>query len=345
MSTPATEISDIEACYAAGWTDGLPVVPPTRERVDEMLGSQAARKDEPILALAPGQGIATLEKIAANAVMAGCLPEYLPVVEAALLAAVEDEFWLEGCVTTVHSVCPMALVSGPIAERLGMNGGTGALGPGNRANATIGRALSLCIRNIGLGIPGGLDATTLAHPGKYSYCYTELPESPWPHFQTDRGFSADDSTVTLYGADAPLCICDYGRLEPEAILQTIAESASIPGSYNAFFRGELWLVLAPEHAEIIASAGWSKDDVRRFLAENVGVPAGRLRARGLYGFADGVVRPEWLDDPTIGEDDLIPFVQRPDQVCITVAGGPYGGYTAVIMGMGGSITRRIEEYA
>lgn len=332
--------SDLEACYAAGWTDGLPVVPPTTRRVDAMLGPRVSRADEPIVSLAPGRGAATLRKIAANAVMAGCLPTYLPVVEAAVRAVAEPSFALESCVTTVHSQSPMLLVNGPIAGALEMNGGAGALGAGNRANASIGRALSLCIRNIGLAIPGGLDATTLGHPGKYSYCFTESSASPWPHFHADRGFAAEESTVTVYAADAPLCLCDYGRTAAEELLLTIAESVAVPGTYNAFFREDLWLVMAPEHAEIIDSDGWSKADVCRFMYEHARLPTATLRHRGLYGFADRSVRRAWLDQA----DDMVPIVDSPDRVNIAVAGGPYGGYTAVIFGSGISVTRLVAEH-
>jgi hypothetical protein len=305
-----------------------------------MLGDMSADFDEPIVWLAPGFGAATLRKIASNAVMAGCLPSYFPVVLAAIRAVADPVFDLENCVTTVHSECPMVLVNGPIAAELEMNGGAGALGSGNRANATIGRAVSLCIRNIGQGLPGGLDATTIGHPGKYSYCFTETNESPWPQFHIDRGYPADASTVTVYAADAPLCICDFSRTEPEQVLLTVAESVTIPGSYNAFFRQDLWLVMSPEHAQIVAAAGWSKDDVRRFMHEHVHMSAGRLRERGLYGFADQVVQPDWFE--TAGPTDLISFVDAPERVNIAVAGGSYGGYTAAILGSGLSVTYELE---
>ena len=330
---------EIEACFAAGWTDGRPVVPPTRERVERMLGAWAARRDEVVAVLAPGQGRATVEKIAANAVMAGCLPEYLPVVIEAVRALADPAFSLEDCVTTVHSVSPMVLVNGPIAEQLEMNGRANALGQGNRANATIGRAVMLIIQNIGLARPGGLDATTMGQPGKFGFCFTESPESPWPHLQVDRGFSADDSTVTVYGADAPFCICDFGRPTPEGLMESLAHSLTVPGSYNFFFREEIWLVMSPEHADGVARHGWTKDDVRRYLFEHVRLHAGTLKRRSLYGFADAVVVPDWYADAEDG--DLIPICRRPEQVVVVCAGGPYGGYTEGILGMGNSLTRKI----
>ena len=340
MATTSEAVStDIEACFAAGWTDGRPVVPPTRERVDWMLGAWAGRRDEEIAAIAPGQGRATVEKIAANAVMAGCLPEHLPVVIEAVRAVSDPRFELETCVTTVHSISPMLLVSGPIAEQLGMNGRTNALGQGNRANATIGRALMLVIQNIGIARPGGLDSTTIGHPGKFGFCFTESPESPWPHVQVDRGFAADDSTVTAYGADAPFCISDFGRPTPEELMESIAHSLTVPGSYNFFFREEIWLVMSPEHADAVARSGWSKDDVKQYVFEHARLDAGTLKRRSLYGFADAVVEPDWCEGAEDG--DLIPICRRPDQVVVVCAGGPYGGYSAGILGMGVSVTRKI----
>jgi hypothetical protein len=334
-------IDDIEACFAAGWTDGRPVVPPTRERVEWLLGGWAARRDEVVAVLAPGQGRATVEKIAANAVMAGCLPEYLPVVIEGVRAIAEPSFDLESCVTTVHSVSPLLLVTGPIAERLALNGGVNALGQGNRANATIGRALMLVIQNVGLGRPGGLDSTTIGHPGKFGFCFTESPESPWPALHTERGLGPADSAVTAYGADGPFCICDFGRPTPEGLMESLCHSLAVPGSYNFFFRDEIWIVMSPEHADGVARHGWTKDDVKQYIFEHARLDAGTLKRRSLYGFADAVIEPDWYEGAEAG--DLIPICRRPDQVVVVCAGGPYGGYSAGILGMSSSVTRKIEE--
>ena len=339
-SLSALADDDIEACFAAGWTDGRPVVPPTRERVERMLGDWAPYRDEVIAVLDPGRGRATVEKIAANAVMAGCLPQHLSTVVEAVRAIAEPRFGLEDCVTTVHSVSPMLVVTGPVAEELGMNGGVNALGQGNRATATIGRALMLVIQNVGQGRPGGLDSTTLGHPGKFGFCITESPESPWQHLHADRGLAPGDSAVTAYGADAPFCICDFGKPTPEQLVESLAHSLALPGSYNAFFRDELWIVMSPEHADALARAGWSKADAKQAFWEAARIPAGVLKQRSLYGFADAVVVPEWYDGAQDG--DLIPVCRRPEKVVVLCAGGPYGGYSAGIMGMGGSVTRRIE---
>lgn len=340
-AAPPLPVDDIEACFAAGWTDGRPVVPPTPERVERMLGDWAARRDEVVAVLAPGQGRATVEKIAANAVMAGCLPEHLPVVLEGVRAIAEPAFCLEDCVTTVHSVSPMLLVTGPIAERLELNGGANALGQGNRANATIGRALMLVIQNIGQARPGGLDATTIGHPGKFGFCFTESRESPWAPLHVERGFAPGDSAVTAYGADGPFCICDFGRPTPEELIESLAHSLAVPGSYNFFFRDEIWIVMSPEHADGVARYGWSKDDVKQALWERARLDAGTLKRRTLYGFADVVIEPDWYAGAEDG--DLIPICRRPDQVVVVCAGAPYGGYSAGILGMVSSVTRKIEE--
>ena len=333
----------IESCHAQGWTDGLPVVPPTPALVAVMLGAHAERRDTLVCDLPPAGGAATLERIAANTVMAGCLPEHFPVVVAGVRAAAREEFHLYDILTTVHSMCPLVLVSGPIARDLGMNGSFNALGQGNRANASIGRALALCFQNIGGARPGGLDPATIGHPGKYSYCYTENTElSPWTELHVERGHAAEDSAITLYAADAPLCVAEMGIATPEQILRTVSECAAIPGTYNAFFRGELWLVMSPEHANVITDAGWSKADARQYLFDNARIRADALSDRGLYAFADDVLRPPWLDEAA--PDDMIPLVESAEKITITVAGGPYGGYTSIVFGeIGGSVTGPIKD--
>ncbi len=342
----STVADSIEYCYEAGWSDGLPVVPPTQELVQQMLGVAVARRHEPVASLRPQRGVASFEKVAANAVMAGCLPSYFPVVVAAVRAVADKEFWLEDMVTAVDPTSPLLLVSGPIAVEIDMNGDAGALGPGCRANATIGRALNLCLRNIAGFRPirqddeRALDGCTIGHPGKFTYCYAEnVAASPWPTLSVDRGFGPAESTVTVYAADAPLCIVDMSRTEPELILRTIAESLAIPGTTNAFHRQDLWLIMSPEHANLIADAGWSKADVQRHLFEHARIPAEQLLERGLYGLMDSVMRPSWLDDAEPGE--LIPIVDSPQRVVVTVAGAPYGGYTSVCFGFGASVTRPI----
>ncbi|MGI9657853.1 MAG: hypothetical protein ACR2OD_03010, partial [Gaiellaceae bacterium] len=157
----------------------------------------------------------------------------------------------------------------------------------------------------------------------------------------DGGFAPGTATATSSPADAPLCSPEMGTATPEHILRTVAECAAIPGTYNAFFRGELWLVMSPEHANVVASAGWDKSDVQSYLFDNARIRAGDLADRGLYAFADDVLRPPWLDEAA--PDDMIPLVESPDRVTVTVAGGPYGGYTSIVFGeIAGSVTRQVE---
>ncbi|MCY4369266.1 MAG: hypothetical protein OXF41_07545 [bacterium] len=211
--------AQVERCHLMGWTDGLPVLPPTPERVDALLGRWIERRHELIATLPPAQGEATLETIAANCVLAGCVPDHLPVVVAAVQAMAARRFNLDAAVTGVNSVSPVVVIDGPIVERLGFNSGAGAMTAGNRANGTVGRAVQLCIRNIGGAGLGGIDAATHGHPGKYSYLVAGSPTSPWEPLRTRLGFAAGDSIVTVYSAEAPLCIADMGHDDPLSILR------------------------------------------------------------------------------------------------------------------------------
>ncbi len=331
-------LADIELCYQQGWTDGLPVVPPTPVLVAEMLGPFPP--DLELGAVAPGMGVATARNVAANAVMAGCVPVMFRVVVAAVRALCTPRLGLHAAVTSVHSMVPLVLVNGPVANAVGMEGGFGTLAAGNRANLSIGRAVQLVIRNVGRATPGGLAPKTIGHPGSISYCFTENAElSPWPQHHVTCGFEPAASAVTTYCADAPLCLADMGRTDPELVFANVAQAASNPGTYNAYFRQELWFVVSPEHAHIAADAGWSKSDLQAFLHEKVALPRHRIENHGLYGFNDELVPPTWLDG--IGPDDLVRFTRSPDDVIITVAGGGYGGYTSVIHGVGRSVTEEV----
>ena len=334
--------AQVEQCHTMGWTDGLPVLPPTPERVDALLGPWIGRRHEPVSTLPPAQGEATLETIAANCVLAGCIPDHLPVVVAAVQAMADRRFNLDAAVTGVNSVSPVVIVDGPIVERLGFNSEAGALTAGNRANGAVGRAVQLCIRNIGGAGLGGIDAATHGHPGKYSYLIAGWPASPWEPLRTRLGFAAGDSTVTVYSAEAPLCIADMGHDDPLSILRTIARSAAIPGSYNAYFRQELWLVLSPEHAMRLAGAGMEPDRIAAFIHDQATIPAGDLRGHGLYGFVDESLPPTWIHGA--GDSDRVSIVDGPDRVRLVVAGGLYGAFTSVLLGQGVSVSRRVEPW-
>ncbi len=254
----------IEACYENGWTDGLPVVPPTPERVARMLSGTDLNPEELIAAIPPKWGRATIEKVAINAVMAGCKPTYLPLILTAVKAMTDEQFNLHGVQVTTSHVGPMLIVNGPIRKQLEINDGFNLFGQGWRANATIGRALRLICTNIGGALPGELDRAAFGHAGKYTCCIAEKEEaSPWDALHVDRGFQAEDSTVTVFAAAGPQTVNDHGSNTAEGILTTISENIAAPGNSS----GETLLVIGVEHAKTISEDGFSKADIRRYIAD------------------------------------------------------------------------------
>jgi hypothetical protein len=303
--------------YRRGWTDGLPIIPPTRERVEEMMEYACREPEEVVAAIPPKYGEATVEKLAANAVMAGCRPEYFPVIVAAIEALMAEEFNLYGIQTTTHVASPLILVSGPIAGELDINGGYNVFGQGWMANATIGRAVRLALLNIGGAVPGVLDRATFGHPGKYSYCMTENDEAnPWEPLHVEMGYAPETSTVTVIGAEAPHNINDHVSTDAEGILTTAAFTMCGMGTNSSYLMSEAMLVLGPEHAHIIAAQGWGKPEIRRFIFETARHPLGRLKKGGMWGMFD---RPQEYD----GDDDdlMVPILRRPEDLMIAVAGG------------------------
>lgn len=330
----------IEQCYQRGWTDGLPVVPPTVGRVERMLGEDADRRGDVVAVLPPSGGVATLEVVAANAVMAGCLPKYFPVVRAVVEAVAQPEFNLDRVMTTASAQSPVVLVSGPVCRQLGISGSWEVLGSRNRANATIGRAVMLTLQNVA-GHAGAVHHSTLSHPGRYTFCFAENDvDSPWASWTTDRGFDPNRSWVSVFPGEAPLCITDMGREDPELVLRTLRESITIPGTYTAYFRQDLWLVLSPQHANVFARAGWSRADLVARLHEALALPADRLVGRGLYGYLDEMRPPTWL--ATEGD---VRLTDSPERLVVLVGGGEFGGYTACLFGQGSTVTQQISDHS
>ncbi|MCL6646985.1 MAG: hypothetical protein K6U89_01450 [Chloroflexi bacterium] len=324
----------IELCYARDWTDGLPVVPPTRRRVAAML---AGRPEDAVVAVLPPSGAeATFELLAANAVMAGCRPEYFPVLIAAVRAAADPAFNLESVLTTVHSQWPLLLVNGPVVERLGFATGANALAGGARANATLGRAFSLVLRNVAGGREGGLEPKTLGHPGRFSFCIAEAPSTWTPH-HVERGFSPPTSTVTLFAADAPLCLAVLHAQRAEQVLGTIADALPIAGTYSLAFGGEVLIAMSPEHATLCAPL--SKAEVRAWLFERGRRRVGSLQGLGILEAAALLARREPLTDP----DALVGPVRSPTSLHLIVTGGEVGGYSAIYFCSGRSVCVPIEE--
>lgn len=320
-----------EALYERGWAaDGLPVVPPTRELVDRMLAANDAVAQQLLLVVPPRGGLATMEAVAANCVMAGCRDEYFPVVVSALRAMSSPPFGLAQVQATTHICAPLTIVNGPIRGRLQMNAGAGLFGPGNRANAAIGRAIRLVLLNIGGGLPVTGDRSTFGHPGKYTYCIAEAEESsPWEPLAASRGFKAGEDVVTVFACEAPRSISDHPSETGAGILRTLAESMADKGHNNAYLMGQLAIVVGVEHARTLGQEGWSRRDVQEFLWEKARLPISTLREGGLWGIQ---VWPEWVDrhDP----DALVPMVAEPEDLIVLVGGGEAGRFSALLPGWG-----------
>lgn len=308
-----------ESYYARGWTDGLPVVPPTDLRVASMLGGTKRKPSQVIAALEPMKGEATVEKIAVNAVMAGCRPEFMPVLIAAVRAASDPRFNLKGTATTTSPAVPMIIVNGPIADELGINAGSNTLGRGWRANATIGRALHLIIQNVGGSWPGVSDASCLGHPGDFSMTIAENEEeSPWPPLSAERGYAEGDNILTLAAAEGLHGVIDIGVSGKEFLDLTADHLKGMSKPY----RPAVLLVLVPNTAKKLAEQGWDKQKIRAYLGEKSRLPYKEYKEKFLEtGIADsygGV--PSWV----FGVDDQDKLIPAPfiDKLHILVAGGP-----------------------
>jgi len=288
----------LERLYAAGVTDGLPVVVPTRERVERAVAASGRRADEIVARVAPALGLATVEKIATNAVMAGCRPEYLPVVIAGVEALCDDAFGLVGVSGTTDAVAPVFIVNGPIRATLDINAAAGALGPGWRANATIGRALRLVWANLGGARPGVISMSTFGNPARYACCFGEHEEaSPWEPLHVEHGFARDDSTIAAIAGEPLQIVVDAQSRRAEDVLATVAKSLAVIGSHRQTALGDTLVVMAPEHAATIGGDGWSKSRVQEFLWQETG-----------------------------------PKFRAPENLKVLVAGGTAGRFTALIPG-------------
>jgi hypothetical protein len=314
----ADDIDAINRLYRERrWSDGLPIVPPSSARVDRMLEHSTRRRDEIVAQVAPGYGTATVERIAINCVMAGCDPEYLPVLVAATEAVADPAFNLQGIQATTNPVAVWVIVNGPMAKTLGVNAGFNCIGQGTWANATIGRAMRLILQNIGGALPGEMDRATQGQPGKYTFCCAENEEaSPWEPLHVERGFRCDQSTVTVVGAEGTLNMNTHSKQAME-LVRVIAETLVHPPSNEYVHGGEPWLMIGPEHAEIFKRGGMSKSEVKRQLWEQSKMPAGRLSTKELERVRDS--RTQELGKLTA--DSLLPISPRPEDVMLIVAGG------------------------
>jgi hypothetical protein len=339
--TFASEDEALEAFHTRRLTDGLPFVLPTAERVQAMIAGSGRRAGEVIAVVPPRWAEATMENIAINAVMAGCRPQYMPVLIAALQAAADPAFGLYSVQATTHPCAVLMLVSGPIAQEIGLNFRHGAFGPGFRANASIGRAMRLVLVNVGGGIPGEGDQATHGSPAKFSYCVAENEAAaPWEPFRETRGFARTDSTVTVFSGEGPHNINDHVCTSAETTLTVVADTMTTIGHNNAgsVIRGDVLVAFGPEHAHTVASGGMSKADVQKFLYERARNRVGLLKLRAMYKAENW---PDWVDQND--DEALCPIVGKPEDIHIVVTGGP-GKHSAFIptFGTSKSVTRKIE---
>ncbi len=319
----ASAEDEFEAMFSRGFTDGLPVVPPTPERVMRML-SGTSRAPQEVVALAPPDLVElTIEKIAINAVMAGCLPEYLPWVIAAIEAVCTDEYNMHGVLATTMPVAPVIICNGPGTRAIGMNSGVNVLGQGNRANLTIGRAVQLIIRNVGGGRPGEVDRAAHGHPGKLSFCFAEDETgSPFDSLSVSRGFDKSQNTVTVFTGEGPRCVVDQLAREPEQLAQSLAACLRTVHHPKLPFAFDAVLVLGPEHARVFAQANWSRERVLQEIHARLQMPGSEI-VRGAGGMAEGV--QEAFKDATLPKF-------RPGGLLLVHAGGVAGLFSSIIGG-------------
>lgn len=325
-----------EFYYRRGWTDGLPIVPPTVERVARMLDGTRREADEVLGSFPPGGNETTVGHVAINAVLAGCLPEYMPLLITVVEALLEDRFNLQWIQATTHPVAPLVIVNGPVRERLRMNWGSGLFGPCNRANATIGRAVRLMLLNLGGARPGVLDLSTHGQPSKYSFCIAENEAmNPWEPLHVERGYASSSSTVTVCGVENPHNINDHKAQNAVDLLITIVGTVATQGNNNILYQaGELLLVISPEHARIIAGSGYSKQQVKEYLYEKARVPKSSFS------------KPHQQEQfAQYADADSILLAQRPEDFIIVVAGGPgkHSMYCPSFAMYTRSVTKEIAE--
>jgi hypothetical protein len=302
------------------WCDGLPIIPPTENRVLKILEGTSHKASDVIGIVPPFQTELKVEDIAINAVMAGCLPEYMPVIITSIEAMLEPEFNLVGLQTTTNPAAPLTIANGPMAHELGINSGTGCFGPGWRANGTIGRAIRFILWNVGGGVAGEVSMATHGRPSKYTFCIAENEDaSPWESLHVERGFDKKANTITVFACDTPHGINDHVSNTALRLLSTMAQTIATVGSGQAYASsGELFLIVSPEHAATIAGEGFSKNDVKHFIYENARIPHGTLKERGAYGMVTGNW-PKWFN--TLDDNSLIPMIHDWEKVVILVAGG------------------------
>ena len=326
----------------SGWSDGLPIIPPTAARVEQMLAYCDRPWHEAVGKIGPRYGEATPARIAVSAVMAGAEPSSFPLIMLALEAMCEKRFNLYGIQATTHNAAPLMIFNGPIAREVGINCGHNAFGPGVQANATIGRAVRLALVNIGGSIPMIGDMCTYGFPAKYTYCAAENEAAnPWEPLHVERGYNIDDTTVTVVGAECPHNINDHESITALGVLTTIAGSMGVAGVNDVYHDVcEPVLLIGIEHAKTIAEGGYTKAAVKKFICENANLPMKKFSRENIerrlrFWF------PGKYDNA--GPETLVPMIQRPEDLIVVVIGGA-GKHSAFIPTFGAtlSVTRALK---
>jgi hypothetical protein len=318
ISLDADLVATEEFFFEQGWSEGLPITPPTRAAVDALLAATPLDRAQTLGPIPPRMRVASVEKIAINAVMAGCKPEYFPVVLAAVEAVLDENCRLYGIQTATNNTTPLLIVNGPAITRLNLNAGGNVFGAGWRANASIGRALQLVLRNLGGDLPGETDMATHGQSGKFSFCIAENEaESPWPPFHVDAGFDATDSTVTVIGASPPHNLFTYGCETGPEILDHFIGGMTALGHNNVIFPTGPLLVIGPEHAGVLARDGINKATIRQAVYEWARIPLARFAPRTVQGLKHR--RSRWFE--LHPDADHIGVADRASDVNIVVAGG------------------------
>lgn len=315
-----------EFAIEQGWSDGLPLMMPTRQAVEACVAT--CRGDNgPLGPISPRQVTPTFESLAANAVMAGCKPEYFPTVVASLRSVLSADYNLHGTLATTHSCAPMMMVSGPITEALGINCSSNCFGQGARANASIGRALGLILLNVGGAKPGDMDRSTQGSPAKFAFCFGENEaENPWPSYRERHGFDASDSIVTVMAGEAPHNINDHASTTGEGLMTTFANTISTPGANTIYAKGPYFVVIGPEHAQTFARDGFTIESIQAELFERSKVHISRVSLENQESYAG-------MDRELVG--DYYYLTEKPEDIHVTVAGGP-GKHSAFIPSFGGT---------
>jgi hypothetical protein len=340
MMTLAIERDEFEFFLEKKWSDGFPVVTPTNERVERMLQGVGEDRGEVVGRIPPEMTEATVRTVAVHAVMAGCKPEYFPVVLGGLRIMLREEFNLNGVQGTMHGVAPLMIVNGPYAAKIGIHAGNGCFGPGFRANASIGRAIRLMLTNLGGAIPGAGSATVLGSPLRYTACITENAElSPWPSLAQSKGYAADDDVITCVMVESPRLCADDVSQDPQRLLTGIADAMTGLCSWNMHARTQMVVVLGPQHARICANGGWEREDAHRFLCERAGRLVRDLKRGGNWRRERALALPIPVDPDD--DDCFVSAIKHPEDLQLIVAGG-WGSYSAVCHGWGGGGSRTVH---